>query len=121
MSLGVYNTIEIAEIRTQVNKYKPPQAYPFYIPKLVPFKNGNTQADPSIPLNTSNLANKDKGKVKVDKFSSYGIMYITLPKHIAVSYPVKYIPVGAKFLVSFIGGDITKPLIVGRYQVDAEP
>ena len=118
MSLN-QDRVEIAQLQLQINKYDKSAVYPFYIPKLVIHKGSNIVAPPPVPITTINIANKDKGQIAVNSYASYGIFYIMLPKSIALTYPKKYIPVGTEFIVTFIGGDITKPMITGRYEVDA--
>ena len=41
-------------------------------------------------------------------------LLLELPKEVARNYPKKFIPPGTRFLVAFIGGDLTKPVIIGR-------
>ena len=41
------------------------------------------------------------------------VVKLALPREVTRDYPKKYIPVGTRFIVTFISGDITKPQIVG--------
>ena len=38
---------------------------------------------------------------------------LEIPTDVARKYPVKFIPPGTRFIVTFNSGDITKPVIVG--------
>ena len=37
-----------------------------------------------------------------------------MPKEVVRNFPTKYIPPGTRFTISFLGGDINKPVVVGR-------
>ena len=39
---------------------------------------------------------------------------IEMPKEVVRNFPTKYIPPGTRFTISFLGGDINKPVVVGR-------
>ena len=72
----------------------------------------NTYDDSVVQNNTSNLANVNS--LSTSNVTTGSTITLLLPKEIARNYPKKWIPQGTRFLVSFIGGDLTKPVIIGR-------
>lgn len=110
--------IEIAELTTTCNKYHPGKQT-FYIPALNPM---NTR--PNSVTTTQGAANNIDNAEEINANStieSCSNIVLELPKEIARNYPTKFIPPGTRFLICFIGGDLTKPVIIGReydgYQV----
>ncbi len=83
----------------------------FYIPALMPLlehKDAYDKKDP--PISTSNiLSDASKLNIKQCTISNYIDMY--LPEYIDKAKK------GDKFVISFIGGDINKPYIIGRFNV----
>ena len=106
--------IEIATLVNTCNKYKP-GVQQFYIPSLVPFKNQQGLVK-TVKNNTYNLQNTsaDKQNLGVTNATTGSTISIALPKEHTRWYPTKWVPAGTQFLVTFTGGDITKPKIVGR-------
>jgi hypothetical protein len=103
-----FDKIEFAVLVNDCNKYYPGYQ-DFQIPCLAAgattSKNNQT---------SSGLANKNTN-IGVNKASSSSNIYLRLPKEYTIFYPKKIIPAGTKFLVAFVGGDATKPVIIGRY------
>lgn len=64
---------------------------------------------PSIP----NLMNKETENIQFGEVQRTAVVKLALPREVTRDYPKKYIPVGTRFIVTFISGDITKPQIVG--------
>lgn len=100
-----YNMLEIAiclEI-TDDNKGK------FFIPAFTPFLDKEKPYDEKDnPVSTTNiLSNTDGMDIEPCTTSNYILM--TIPDHI------NNISVNDKFVMSFVGGDINKPYIIGRY------
>ena len=109
MSSDFYNEsdnqpyIEVAELTTTCNKYHPGKQT-FYIPALNPMN--------SRPNDTTEVKENINGSaISVTRASN---LLLELPKEVARNYPKKFIPPGTRFLVCFIGGDLTKPVIIGR-------
>lgn len=104
--------IEVAILMDVINKYEPRTA-PFYLQSLTPGKSKTTQTSITSNADTSNLANTDTS-IGSTNVTSGSTITLNVPTEYTLDYPVKYIPQGTRFLVSFIGGDLTKPVIVGR-------
>lgn len=102
--------IEVAVLMETVNKYRDNMCK-FYLQALVPSKPKSLEQT-TIRNSTNNLANVDK--ISTSNITSGSTITLMLPKEIARNYPKKWIPQGTRFLVSFIGGDLTKPVIIGR-------
>lgn len=105
------STTEVAIlIDDAVNKYHPGLQV-FRLQSI----NGLQENDNSIEtvqLSSSLLMNKNPislGSVKLT-----AVVELELPRDVTRNYPVKFIPAGTRFIVSFNSGDITKPVIVGR-------
>ena len=115
MSDGRHQHTEIAEIVVRVNKYRP-YIHPFYIANLSPYESAapDVTRRPTIPKTP--LTNKNKSPVSVQTYGKNGLLFIPLPKSVALTHPTKYIEPGTKFLVEFVGGDVSKPIIIARYQ-----
>jgi len=99
---------EIAELVYVTNKYYP-GIQEFRIKALVTGKTNQV-----IHNVASNIQNLDSKMLGIDKTEKSTMLKIKLPKEHTINYPDKFIPPGTRFIVNFIGGDISKPLIVGR-------
>lgn len=86
----------------------------FYIPALMPlFGSTDKQYPTSLPSST-NILNQEKPTISRNAYTSG---YITIPLHIERlgSWHENKVPAGAEFMVVFVGGDLNKPRILGRY------
>lgn len=102
---------EIAILMETTNKYHPGKKQ-FYLQALTPGQ-PKTIDTTKENVNTNNLQNlNDKPQVK--SIESNSTIILELPKEVTRWFPVKWIPPGTRFIVSFIGGDLTKPMIIGR-------
>lgn len=106
-----YPYIEIAVLMQDCNKYNP-GSKPFYIPAIMPGVAKST-AQCKTPQNTHNLKNKNK-QLGVNNITTTGSITLPIPKQHVIYYKDRIVPAGTEFMVAFIGGDITKPQIVGR-------
>lgn len=104
--------IEVAILMETTNKYHPGKC-PFYLQAITPTKPKTTDTTTTSLSGKSNLANVDTN-IGATNLETGNTISLELPKEVARNYPVKWIPQGTRFLVSFIGGDITKPVIIGR-------
>ena len=103
--------IEVAELTTTCNKYHPGKQT-FYIPSLNPM-NSRPNTVTTLQDTTKNIRNANNTTTSATIECGSNIV-LELPREIARSYPKKFIPPGTRFLVSFIGGDLSKPVIIGR-------
>lgn len=104
--------IEVAVLMDVVNKYEPGEAR-FYLQSLTPGKSKTNATSITSNTDTSNLANTNPS-IGSTNVTSGSTITLNVPTECTINYPVKYIPQGTRFLVSFIGGDLTKPVIIGR-------
>lgn len=102
---------EVAVLMTVCNKYVP-GTQTFYLQSLVPLQDKSNSIIKETNT-TSNLMNKDTN-IGLSEVKSSTTIQLEVPREVTVNYPTKWIPPGTRFLVSFSGGDITKPKIVGR-------
>lgn len=81
----------------------------FYIPALTPFLDNSEPYDKTDPpVSTSNIISGTKG-LDIEQCITSNYISMSIPSHI------NNISVRDKFVISFIGGDINKPYIIGRY------
>lgn len=99
-----YNMLEMAICLEVIdNKGK------FYIPALTPFLDGSEPYDKQDDLiSTSNILSDTKC-LDIEPCTTSNYILIAIPDHI------NNISANDKFVISFIGGDINKPYIIGRY------
>lgn len=98
----------------------------FSIPILTPGLDSTSILSKRIYQNKSNLQNIDKGTVEVNNLVYTNYITLSVPKEVcgiiycedpnALPDSTRYIPKGSKWIVSFIGGDITKPKIIAKYE-----
>ena len=110
LNSSVNNQI-VAVLTSSCNKYTPGKQT-FYLQSLNPF-NAKANGVFTDTINTSNIKNADKINVTTSISCGSNIV-LELPREVARSFPKKWIPAGTRFILSFIGGDVTKPIIVGR-------
>ena len=61
---------------------------------------------------SDNLMNKDP--IKCNPVTKAAVVMLQLPREVCRQFKTKFIPVGTTFNVTYTGGDLTKPVIVGR-------
>ena len=106
---GIYTATSVEDI----NKFRPGKCK-FAIPALMDSDGVDSPATTKITNNTSNIANKDKSNLDVSCTEISNYVDIEVPLEHTIYYPVKIIPKGTIFWIMFVGGDINKPIIVGR-------
>lgn len=110
MNSGDYQGVYVAKILHDINKYKPGMA-DFNIPAIMNDE-GIIQTQ-TIQNNTSNLANQNVN-IGISNSTVTKSIKISIPPEIVYFYPGKVVPKGTVFFVMFVGGDINKPIIIGR-------
>lgn len=103
-----YNTLEIAismeDMEDNKNKGK------FFIPILTPFLDGETPYDKKdLPYDEYNFTS-DTPRSSMPPCTTSNYIELYLPEIITECKK------GDKFVIAFIGGDINKPYIIGRYR-----
>lgn len=104
--------IEIAEAAETFYTYE--SSALFYIPVLMPMIDStNKITEKPLPSNR-NILNKNRPKISAKAYST-GSISIPLHEERLGSWYKNRVPKGTKFMVAFIGGDINKCRIIGRY------
>jgi len=90
----------------------------FYIPVLMPMISNTTRINREGFPNNTNILNKERPQIS-KMASTTGYITIPLQGERLGNWTTRKIPnlvpAGAQFIVIFIGGDINKPRILGRY------
>ena len=98
---------EIAILQEEVNKYKPGSAQ-FSIPALAI---GTTNTITKI---NKRLINKNS-KTTLSTINISNTITLDIPKEYTRYFNKKIIPIGTRFIVGFVGGDISSARIIGRF------
>ena len=106
------NSTMIAILQTTCNKYEPGDQV-FRVQSLLGLKEDNSTEIEKTSLNTGNILNEDMSKLPIGEVNTASVLKLPVPFEISRRYPLKFIPPGTRFLISFSSGDITKPRIVG--------
>ena len=105
------STTEVAIlIDDSVNKYHP-GLQTFRLQSISGTRGNDNSIDHRL-INIPNLMNKDRPNFSEAHLTS--VIKLELPRDVTRNYPIKFIPAGTRFLVTFNSADITKPVIVGR-------
>lgn len=104
------NSTERAILLTTANKYDP-GIQKFRLQTLIGLKD-NSSAITTTNISIPNMMNKDTD-IGLTSITECNYIELELPQEVARNYPLKFIPPGTVFIVSFNSGDITKPVIVG--------
>ena len=85
----------------------------FFIPVLTPFLSGEEPYDKLDPdISKMRILNKHDTNLDISKCTTSNYITLELP----YEYKLTGCNKGDKFVISFIGGDINKPYILGRYR-----
>ena len=105
------STTEVAIlIDDAVNKYHP--GLQTFRLQSISGTRDNSNAVIHKPINIPGLMNKDRPQFSEAHLTS--VIKLELPRDVTRNYPIKFIPAGTRFLVTFNSADLTKPVIVGR-------
>lgn len=105
------STTEVAIlIDDSVNKYHP--GLQTFRLQSISGTQDNSNAIDHQQVNIPNLMNKNP--VNFSQAHLTSVIQLELPRDVTRNYPLKFIPAGTRFLVTFNSADITKPVIVGR-------
>lgn len=110
------NYIEIAEAAEEF--YTTQSSALFYIPVLMPMINPSSWTTKQYLPSNSNMLNKVRPAVSSSAYSTGAIRIPIHSERMGYWYhrnTPNLVPVGAKFLVCFVGGDINNCRILGRY------
>lgn len=92
----------------------------FIIPVLTPLMDNSKPITDSIRQNKSSLRNDQSVKLEVENIIVTNFISIKVPQEVCNVYQVndsnRIINAGSKWIVVFVGGDITKPRIISRYE-----
>lgn len=102
--------IELAILQETICKYETSSAK-FTIPTLMT----SSKQESKTPNKSSNIMNKENN-LGISNATTSNYVTLKVPEEYLITYPDKYIPIGTRFLVACIGGDITQIHIIGRLQ-----
>ena len=101
---------EVGILTSVCNKYEPGYQT-FYVQALNPM-NMKSPIKTTSKVRNPNIINKNK--LTTGSVQTGSNILIEMPKEVVRNFPTKYIPPGTRFTISFLGGDINKPVVVGR-------
>ena len=105
-------TTRIAVSLDTFDKYMPGKQN-FFIAACTPTKT-KTKQFMQANSNLGNVLNKNKGSLNAKLPQLGSAIELEVPKDVTRWFEIKFIPAGTRFLVSFDGGNITRPRIIGR-------
>ena len=92
----------------------------FSIPILTPLMDNTNPTTNTIRQNVSNLRNDKSVKLEIEDIRVTNFISIRVPQEVCNVYELtesnRIIKAGSKWIVVFVGGDITKPRIISRYE-----
>lgn len=107
--LGIYVGKNVEEI----NKYAPGKCK-FSVPQLMDSDGTEAPTISKIKNDKTNLQNKDSSGIDPTYTEVSTYIDIEVPLEHTIFFPTKIIPKLTVFWVMFVGGDINKPVIIGR-------
>lgn len=105
-------TTRIAVNLNTFDKYMPGSQL-FFIPACTPTKTKSKEFS-QVTNDMGNILNKNKGALGAVHPMVGSCIELEVPKDVTRWFEIKFIPEGTRFLVSFDGGNITRPRIIGR-------
>ena len=111
--MASYKGIYVGASLEVINKFRPGKCK-FAIASLMDSDAGQVPTTQKIKNDTSNIANKSKNGIDPTYTEVNNYIEIEVPVEHTIYYPAKVIPKGTVFWIMFVGGDINKPIIVGR-------
>lgn len=92
----------------------------FAIPILTPLMDNKKPVVDTIRQTKINLRNDQSVKLEVENIRVTNFIHIKVPQEVCNVYELteanRIIKAGSKWIVVFVGGDITKPRIISRYE-----
>lgn len=108
---------EIGIAMQQIDRLDPGEVK-FIIPILTPNMDNSRLIDSRVHQNKDNLMNKNKS-IEVESLNIRNYISIKMPKEVCSTYHIsdenRFIGSGSKWIIVFVGGDITKPRIIAPY------
>ena len=108
-----YHGVFVAKNVEEINKYEP-GVCKFVIPQLMSSNTSEVPTVTKITNTNANLSNKDKSQIEASYTEVSSYIEIAVPIEHTIYHAGKIIPKGTVFWVMFVGGDINKPIIIGR-------
>ena len=108
---------EIGIAMQQIDRLNP-GLVKFIIPILTPNMDNSRRVESKIHQNKDSLMNKNKN-IEIETLDIRNYITIKMPREVCslfyMSDTDRYIPSGSKWIIVFVGGDITKPKIIAPY------
>jgi len=113
---------EIAIAMEDIDRTNPGKVK-FIIPVLTPNLDITKILSSTIYQNRANLKNNSSAKLEIETITLTNYIEIPVPREICGVTNISmedgiYIKKGSKWIVVFVGGDITKPRVISRYLDD---
>lgn len=115
---------EIAIAMEEIDRLDP-GLVSFVIPILTPTMDNTKLVTKTVYQNRSNLRNSKYTAYEIDNVELSNSVFIKVPIEVTgglallntsdIPDSIRYIPKGSKWIVVFVGGDITKPRIIAPY------
>jgi len=108
---------EIGIAMQQIDRLNPGEVK-FIIPVLTPNMDNSRLIESKIHQNKSSLMNKNKN-IEIETLSVSNYITIKIPREVCSMFYIadddRFIPSGSKWIIVFVGGDITKPRVIAPY------
>lgn len=119
MNIEYYQQQELkyTEIATALEKFHYGSEGKFFIDAITPLLSSSAPMNNTkVKINTNNILNYNS-KLNVGSYTLSNYVPLKVPRYMTSELIDEhgYISKGTKFLVTFVGGDINKPRIVGVY------
>lgn len=111
------NTFSMDNLRTEIAilqepvSAKNPGSAKFKIPILI-----NESADAHIETGNRNIINAKRGTLHSSGIYSESTITLKIPTECTYFFEEDEVPIGTKFIIVFIGGNVNDIQIIGRYQ-----
>lgn len=119
MNINYYQEqdFKFVEIATVLERFYYSSKGKFFINTITPLlSSGSALDDTKSKSSTSNILNYEE-KLNINSYTLSNYVSLNVPRYMSndLTDMNGYISKGTKFLVSFIGGDVNNPRIVGVY------
>lgn len=101
--------LEIAILQEKVSSKNPGTAK-FKIPVII-----NESVNAHIQTGNSNIINMTTGNLRSSGINTKNTISLKIPVEYTYFYEEEEVPIGTRFIVAFIGGNVNDIKIIGRY------
>ena len=106
-----YLRLEIAILQEEIDAFNPPNKAKFIIPVIM-----TDRYNAVLAAGTSNILNKKNGNIRTASVLNIkNTVTLEIPLEYTFTYGADTIPVGTRFIITFVGANVNDIKIVGRY------